>query len=234
MAQLKQCANGHYYDPSMYPSCPYCNGASVGIDRSVSDYGIKTSVHTGSVNVSDMSPESPTPTASPNSFINTFGVNYPISSGDTVPPKNPVIENIGPTTIVKPKRVKETSAQDNACESEDDLPERYVVGWIVAVDGPYIGRSFEVYAGNTFIGRDEGDVILKKDRAVSRSKNANTIYDDRENCFYLSAGQSTNLVRVNNKLLPSNSTIELHPYDLIEIGTSIFRFVPFCSDQFQW
>lgn len=245
MAQLKQCANGHYYDPSMYPSCPYCTGASVGIDRSVSDYGIKTSIPTGSVftssSISATGPVSMGSTLPSDSYIGTVDISRASGgNGETVPPEDSVIQDTGHTTIVAPgsrRKQMEKNAQNNAHTEEDvlpDLPERYVVGWLVAVEGPYIGRSFEIYSGNSFIGRDEGEIILKKDKAVSRSKNANTIYDDRENCFYLSAGQSTNLVRVNNKLLPSSSTIGLNPYDLIEIGTSKFRFVPFCSEQFQW
>lgn len=248
MAQLKQCANGHYFDPSMYSTCPYCSGKSSGIDRSIADYNIKTSnplsgPYSSTTEMLGTETANSGATVMPETYINVSSVGVTNGrNGVTVPPADPLIQDTDRTTIIKPgtKRQPQTDVAHTKPEQPDikapevELPERYVVGWLVAVEGPYTGKSFEIFAGNTYIGRAQGDVMLPKDGAISHSKNANTVYDDRENCFYLVAGQSTNLVRVNGKLLPSTSAIELHPYDLIEMGMSKFRFVPFCSDQFQW
>lgn len=203
MANLKQCPNGHYYDPGIHPSCPYCSNvsASVGDD---------------------------------------FRTDYPGTVADydfpTAPPikENPVSETRPPedysahTVPVMPHR---HSAEASGKEEE---PQWLVVGWLVAVEGPYRGKSFEIHHGNTYIGREEGDIILKKDRAVSAKRQANTVYEDRKNRFLLVAGQSTNLVYVDDELLPNSSNVELKPYSSIELGKSKFLFVPFCSDKFKW
>ena len=203
MAKLKQCPNGHYYDPGIHASCPYCSNVSASVGDDVrTDYP-------GAVADYDF------PTAPPVK-------------------ENPGVDNHAPedyaghTVPVMPQRHSAESG------GKEDEPQWLVVGWLVAVEGPYRGKSFEIHHGNTYIGREEGDIILKKDRAVSASRQANTVYEDRKNRFLLVAGQSTNLVYVDDELLPNSSNVELKPYSSIELGKSKFLFVPFCSDKFRW
>lgn len=245
MAQLKQCSNGHYYDTSMYPSCPYCSGASVGIDRSVADYGIKTTIPTGSVFTDSAAPitgpASATPTVSPDSFINPVDGSHPGGNGETIKPVNPVIDDYEsvtePATPYQRKKTDPQSQDTDSAPQTDDvekLPQNSVVGWLVAVGGPYIGRSFELHHEYNYIGREAGDIILAKDAQVSRVKNAWVMYSGRNNRFKFGAGESSNIVYINDDELAANSSVILKPYDQIEIGTSKFRFVPFCCDQFHW
>ena len=206
MASLQQCSNGHYYDPSIHPSCPYCSNASASVDRSVRiDYP---------ASVADYD----FPTAPP--------VKGNSDAGNTVPPQ----DYSSHTVPVMPRRKND----DSETGKEDNDPQWLVVGWLVAVEGPYRGKSFEIHHGNTYIGREEGDIILRKDKAVSGSRQANTVYEERKNRFLLVAGQSTNLVYVDDELLPNSSNVELKPYSSIELGKSKFLFVPFCTDQFKW
>ena len=245
MSQLKQCSNGHYYDPSMYPSCPYCSGTSTGIDRSVSNYDIKTTTPAGSIftNPSGSGTEGG-PTVPPSSGISTEDVK-PTSgtNGETVRPDKPVIEDYGVTKPVSmPRReYKDTAviyqpatpAQPKTAEPEE-LPQSSVVGWLVAVEGPYVGKSFELHHEYNYIGRETGDIKLAKDPKVSRVKNAWVMYSGRNNRFKFGAGESSNIVYINDDELAANASVTLKPYDQIEIGDSKFRFVPFCSEQFQW
>ena len=111
---------------------------------------------------------------------------------------------------------------------------KYVVGWLAGVQGPYRGKSFEVFSKNTSIGRKRGDIVLSKDSAVSSENNMTTVYDARHNQFYLSVGHSTNHVYVDDiLLLPGQNTL-LRPYATIELGLSKFIFVPLCSEHFSW
>ncbi len=245
MAQLKQCPNGHYFDPSMYPSCPYCSDVTGKIDRSVSDYGIKTSIPTGSIGTvypggvpeTGDTPAGGNPTVSPGGSIGTMDVVNPDErKHDTVPPYK--IEDTKPTVPVRPKpevypQPKEPDPVPQN-KDEEELPVNSVVGWLVAVGGPYIGRSFELHHEYNYIGRETGDIILAKDAQVSRIKNAWVMYSGRNNRFKFGAGESSNIVYVNNDELAANSSVVLKPYDQIEIGASKFRFIPFCSEQFKW
>ena len=247
MAQLKQCANGHYYDPSMYPACPYCSGGSIGIDRSVSNYDIKTSIPTGSVltnpAATGANPADTPPTVPPNSVINTAEAGCRDGrNGETKKPDKPIGNYESVTVPVSPWKkpvhpeppVDGTVPQPPQNDDEEILPQNCVVGWLVAVGGPYIGRSFELHHEYNYIGRETGDIMLAKDMQVSRVKNAWVMYSGRNNRFKFGAGESSNIVYVNNDELAANSSVVLKPYDKIEIGTSKFRFVPFCCDKFQW
>lgn len=221
MAKLKQCPNGHYYDPSVHTSCPYCSSASANVNKSA------RIEYPGAVADYDFPTAPPAKDVSELGFDSGTGFSYPgHADGNTVAPQ----DYTSHTVPVMPQRHKGSEA---AGEDRDD-PQWLVVGWLVAVEGPYRGRSFEIHHGNTYIGREEGDIILKKDKAVSGSRQANTVYEERKNRFLLVAGQSTNLVYVDDDLLPNSSHVELKPYSSIEMGKSKFLFVPFCSDKFKW
>ncbi len=216
MANLQQCPNGHYYDPSVHSSCPYCSNAGAGIDRTVGfDKGEEVSVQNYDI-----------PTAPPKNPIGAFVDGH---DGKTAAPGRPMAYQ----SVTVPIRPLNPTEAKNGTNSPD-APKWLVVGWLVAIEGPYRGKSFEIHHGNTYIGRETGDIVLTRDAAVSASKHANTIYEERKNRYYLVAGQSTNLVYVDDELLPSSSHVELKPYSSIEIGKSKFLFVPFCTDQFKW
>ena len=236
MASLQQCPNGHYFDPSIHPSCPYCSNASASVDRSVridypasvADYDFPTAPPARGNSDAGFTPSYDAgPTEPPKGAYGSSDFSYPgHSDGNTVPPQ----DYSGHTVPVMPQRKKDGSETSK----KDDDAQWLVVGWLVAVEGPYRGKSFEIHHGNTYIGREEGDIILKKDKAVSGSRQANTVYEERKNRFLLVAGQSTNLVYVDDELLPNSSHVELKPYSSIELGKSKFLFVPFCTDQFKW
>ncbi len=230
MANLQQCPNGHYYDPGMYSSCPYCSGDGAGTDRtqapSVTNYDFATAPPKNPFG--DFKPEDRRPATAPASDYRFYGLDGD-SNGKTVPPSSPA-DYAGETLPLRP--FSTVKGENGAADAEPGS--WLVVGWLVAIEGPYRGKSFEIHHGNTYIGREEGDIVLKKDRAVSSSRNANTVYEERKNRYLLVAGQSTNLVYVDDELLPNNSNVELRPYSRIEIGESKFLFVPLCTEKFKW
>lgn len=240
MANLKQCPNGHYYDPSIHSSCPYCSNVSSVVDRSVgmsfpssvADYNYATGSPLGTTGPVESGPvggaTAPPSIGLSSADVGVTDMSYPgHRGGDTLPPTDFNVV----TTIVRPENLEKKSSE-TASAKED--PQQFVVGWLVAVEGPYLGRSFELHHGYTYIGREKGDIVLKKDDAVSGEKNASILYSVKNNRFKVGAGQSTNVVYVNEEELYAGSNSDLNPYDLIEIGKSKFRFVPFCCDQFKW
>ncbi len=224
MAQYKQCPQGHYYDPTMYNTCPYCSGVS----RSVDTPGGLGSSSTIPVNYqnNNVSPAAG-PAAPAGGSIPTIEVVPPkkadAGTGTTNTIGGPTVP--APINVPKPKGDEETAPEDDT---------KFVVGWLVAVEGPYRGRSFELYNGYCSIGREQGDIILKKDKQVSREKNISTVYDSANNCFYITAGESRNVAHFNGKAILSGSSKEMNAYDEIKVGTTKFIFVPFCCDKFSW
>ena len=214
MAQLLQCPNGHYYDPDMYSSCPYCTGESVGVDRNFT---------------------APIPRNVPGTVPQNIMATVPLATpADTIPPEpvpDPELEDGMPHTMPANMGGKISDGTPMP-EFEDDS--KFVVGWLVAIEGPYRGRSFEIHNGYTYIGRTEGDIVLALDKQVSSSKNVSTVYDSKNNRFFVRAGDSLNLVYVNGKALIAGDNLPIDAYGSIEVGGTKLLFVPFCSDQFSW
>lgn len=206
MAELRTCENGHYYDPDIYPSCPYCTNVSVGVDRSY--------------------------TASPRYQSETH---YTPATGFGNIPTEPVV---APAPTAAPEKANYTTFvsmldQDKSENAKVD-DSKFVVGWLAVIEGPYRGKSFEIHNGYTDIGRTEGDIVLSLDSQISASKNVSTVYDAKNNCFFVYAGISRNLVYINGRALIAGGSCELEPYSSIQIGGTKMLFVPFCSNRFNW
>lgn len=211
MASLSQCPNGHFFDRNIYSSCPYCSGESRKVDRmSDNDGGYTMALSTPSSGVSGTV-----------GGISTAPVETSGNTGETVPPWED--EEDTRTTIVKP--INGEGTENN---------ERFVVGWLAAVDGPYKGKSFELHSGYNRVGRVEGDLKLEKDKTISRSNHFRIVYDAEDNRFLFFAGDSDNYPRVNGEKKYGGERAELRAYSEIKAGESVFLFIPLCSEQFRW
>lgn len=212
MASLSQCPNGHFFDRDIYSSCPYCSGESRKVDRIPDQdvgYTVPLSTPTeGGVGYSGGISTVPLETSSQR------------GGGETVPPWE---DEDTITTIVKPISGEGTKKKD-----------RFVVGWLAAIDGPYKGKSFELHSGYNRVGREEGDLKLDKDKTISRRDHFRIVYDAEDNHFLFFAGDSDNYPRVNGEKKYGGERAELRPYTEIKVGDSVFLFVPLCSEQFRW
>ena len=209
MAALSQCPNGHFFDRDMYSSCPYCSDESRKVDRTAGNDGGYTMMLSTPSGTAGGIPTAPAETVSQG------------NTGATVPPWED--EDDSRTTIVKP--IDGEGKGNN---------ERFVVGWLAAVDGPYKGKSFELHSGYNRVGRVEGDLKLEKDKTISRSNHFRIVYDAEDNRFIFFAGDSDNYPRVNGEKKYGGEKAELHPYSEIKAGESVFLFIPLCSEQFRW
>ncbi len=108
-----------------------------------------------------------------------------------------------------------------------------VVGWLICVQGEYVGESFNLKAGQNFIGRSLSmDVALVNEKSVSREFHAGIIFEPNEGKFFGIPGQSNGLTYVNDELLIAPKTLEA--YDRIKLGKSLYVFMPFCGEKFNW
>ena len=108
-----------------------------------------------------------------------------------------------------------------------------VVGWLVCVQGPHIGMSFSLKAGQNFIGRAlDMDIKLTNDQKVSRSFHAGVTFDPETNNFYAVPGHSTGLLHINGQLAVEAAKLSGH--DIMTIGDSALMLIPLCGDSFQW
>lgn len=107
-----------------------------------------------------------------------------------------------------------------------------VVGWLVCVEGSEKGRDYRLHAGRNFAGRSlKMDISLPDDPSVHRDHHCSIIYEPTKQQFLLAAGDGQPPFH-NGEMV--SGVAALHAGDRIEIGGSMFSFVPFCGEDFKW
>ncbi len=109
-----------------------------------------------------------------------------------------------------------------------------VVGWLVVVKGPGKGRSVEIAAGSSPIGRGEGQRIRLDfgDDQISRENHATLTFDVRSSRFFLNHGGGRNLTYLAGE--PVLVPVELKGGEVIALGDTELQFVRFCGPDFSW
>lgn len=108
-----------------------------------------------------------------------------------------------------------------------------VTGWLVCIEGPQYGKDYKIHAGKNFIGRaDNMHIQILGDNTISRINHAAIIYDSKNRSTYLLPGDSSGLAYLNGEAVYTPSA--LTAFSTIEIGQSLFLFVPLCGEHFEW
>lgn len=109
-----------------------------------------------------------------------------------------------------------------------------VVGWLVIIDGPGRGRSVPLGYGMNIIGRGARNRIVLDfgDQQISEEDHFRIAYDRENRKFHLVPGRGTNLVYLGGA--PLLSPVELTGQQDLKVGSSLIRFVPFCSTEWDW
>ena len=95
------------------------------------------------------------------------------------------------------------------------------------------GTGFPLKTGRNFIGRNANqDIVLAKDRTVSRDKHAIIVYEPRQRKFIVQPGDSRGLFYLNDEVVLGSK--ELNAYDVILVGETKLAFIPFCGKKFSW
>jgi len=208
----KRCENGHFIDES-WDLCPYCPA-----DNSEPDIPVVRPASRVSV------PE-PASQQQPQSQGRQVSVASPI-------PPPPVVGNIPSSPRIVPP-MERTVAVRVAAESNLSAvaPKRYVVGWLVGLNGVARGESYPLRIGRNVLGRDRrSDVVVPDDQASSH--HADLVFRPEERRFILMDHNSTNGTYVNEVEIEPRR--DLSTKDVIRIGSHRFLFMPLCHDGFFW
>ena len=199
----RTCSAGHVYDADQFASCPYCNRNTRAIQ-----FGA---------------------TAAPAGYgATTAPAGYgaaPAGRDDT----------IGQTVMPEAIRRRMEQERDNRTVGEFKRKLGYepVVGWLVCVEGPEVGKDYRLFGRINSIGRAEGnDVVLAQEHTVSQKNHVRLAYDAKHNNFQLIPGEGTNVTYLNDE--PLYVPQELNAYDVLEMGATKLIFVPLCSERFRW
>lgn len=212
---------GKYYDVAKQNKCPYCGAAA------------PASNFSETIDV-----DAPGAGGSINRTVDLDTVNNNAISGNfikTLPPED--IENKNDTLSGKFPKTEDVSLWDkdenDSARPSADKQIAPVVGWIVALTGPYKGTDYKVHAGYNDIGRETGDIVISGDNTISREKDANVTYVPQTNKYYIAHVQGKSVLTVNDAPVVGG-TIELKAYDVITIGNTRLLFIPLCGSRFNW
>lgn len=107
----------------------------------------------------------------------------------------------------------------------------WVCGWLVCIRGPNKGSSYKIRMGRNFIGSDSKYIQITGDRQIDKN-HAIITYDESNHTTILQPGASREIIYVQDDAIFKPK--ELSPFDKIELGKSVFKYVPLCGDKFDW
>ena len=199
----RTCSAGHVYDADQFPSCPYCNRNTRAIQ-----FGA---------------------TAAPAGYGATTA---PAGYGAAPAGRDDIIgQTVMPETIRR--RMEQERDQRTVGEFKRKLGYEPVVGWLVCVEGPEVGKDYRLFGRINSIGRAEGnDVVLAQEHTVSQKNHVRLAYDAKHNNFQLIPGEGTNVTYLNDE--PLYVPQKLNAYDVLEMGATKLIFLPLCSERFRW
>ena len=209
--QLIKCSNGHFYDSSKFSECPYC--AQAGSDMTILQVGLDVPKPQDAERPPEQKSE---PVQAP-------------------PVAQPSHEFQPPHTAAGRAPVWGLAEDQNRTVGyyAKMLGVEPVVGYLIAISGPYFGESFKLKTGRNFIGRSpEMDVQLSQDPSVSRRKHAIVIYEPKARAFIAQPGESRELFYLNDAVVLNN--VALEAYDVLSIGETQLMFLPLCGERFSW
>ena len=206
----KRCDNGHFIDES-WDICPYC-------PQEASEPEIAVVRPTRSADPPPppaAATSAPAPTPAPRPLpVPRAGVAPALQVASAVSADFPVERTVASAKV----------EQQNAAK-------RYVVGWLVGLNGSARGESYPVRMGRNVIGRDRrSDITINDDQASSH--HADLVFRPEERRFILMDHNSTNGTYVNEAEIEPRR--DLAGNDVIRIGSHRFLFTPLCHDGFYW
>lgn len=207
----KRCDNGHFIDES-WDICPYCPNDAAEPDIPV--------VRPRAVESAAPAPAFATRSAAPQVADATGGMR----ARGTSP--GPVLQVAPPPPASQPERTVAAQRIEPGAQQK-----RYVVGWLVGLNGASRGESYPVRMGRNVIGRDRrSDIVINDDQASSH--HADLVFRPEERRFILMDHNSTNGTYVNEAEIEPRR--DLAGKDIVRIGSHRLLFMPLCHDGFFW
>lgn len=159
--------------------------------------------------------------------------NAPKPAGAVAGPDDPTKPASRDGLDPKTRRIAPSKDREKG-ETADAGMDDPVVGWIVIVEGPGMGRSLMLGYGMNSIGRDSNERVglAFGDEKISRVHHASITCDPKSLRFYLQHGGGQNLTYVGDT--PVLTPTELHGGELVTMGETTLKFVRLCGPDFDW
>lgn len=218
----KVCPNGHIYDSSIYgDECPLCPKGD-NETQYVAQPGFGMPPYNQMPSDNARGTHVTPPSGSDNQ---PFGGASPMAGGAAVYGGN---DAVGETKIHQ-QQVPQAQQRPVGGETVIRPPKgtastqgRKLVGFLVTYNRNPLGKSYNIYEGKNFIGRDRScDISVPEDNQMS-GRHMSILYRNVDNKFKYRDEQSSNGTFVNKELSDEG---ELQNYDIIRLGGTIFIFI---------
>ena len=219
----KRCDNGHFIDEA-WDICPYCpqdeSEPEIPVVRPRSIEQVAPSAAVAAVPAAQPAQHAPQPPRALAAVPEPRPVSLPTRSRSD--------SAAAAAAVAVPPAERTVAAQRLEAGQQQ---KRYVVGWLVGLNGPSRGEAYPVRMGRNVIGRDRrSDIVINDDQASSH--HADLVFRPEERRFILMDHNSTNGTYVNEmEIEPRRDLIEK---DVVRIGSHRFLFSPLCHDGFHW
>ena len=218
---LKKCLKGHLFDRDKFTTCPFCGSVQWSKEQS----GPEPKTIDDSKNGTVMLNQTTSGAANQNPPQEEYVVCLNCRKKNVYAAK--FCEGCGKPLVKVDKAAQEQEKKLLANQFKS------VVGWLVGIRGLYFGKSFSIRPGRNAIGNSTKSAInLSEDKLVSDEHLAWLTFDPKKNIYYISPGEGTGLIYVNNEVVLVARL--LIPKDRIEIGDGEYIFVPLCDSNFKW
>lgn len=233
----KRCDNGHFIDEA-WDICPYCPQDESepeipvvrprSLSQAANDPAVNVQPNHAPASASAPAPV-PVPAAAPPAPPQPRPLAPPAAESRPVSvPSRPRSEAAAAAAVAAAPAERTVAAQRIDVGQQQ---KRYVVGWLVSLNGPSRGEAFPVRMGRNVIGRDRrSDIVINDDQASSH--HADLVFRPEERRFILMDHNSTNGTYVNE--LEIEPRRDLGEKDVVRIGSHRFLFSPLCHDGFHW
>lgn len=108
-----------------------------------------------------------------------------------------------------------------------------VVGWLVCEEGYKKGLSYVLNAGNNYIFQDDksGICICEEKSHIPRKLYCTVVFEPEKIQFFVLDSNGENILLNGQKI---NGVSQITEEDVIEIGESKFRLIPYCKKGRVW
>jgi len=128
-----------------------------------------------------------------------------------------------------PPEAEETSEDEIEVLEEKD----WVCGFLVCIKGANKGKEYVIRDGKNLIGTaSDMDIQIAFDKKIEKKNHAVIMYDYKQKKTMLLPTDSHGMVYHQGQAIFEPVTLE--PFNEIEFGESVFKYVPFCGEDFSW
>lgn len=120
-------------------------------------------------------------------------------------------------------------------ENKELEPEEWVQGWLVAITGPMMGRSYPLFYGRNQVGRNpECRICLPADPFIS-GKQLIIRYKAKNKSYSVVDHSDARQITILNNEIELDDPEKIERGDILKLSEhTTLRFVPFCDASFAW